>query len=132
MIEVDGGISGYGNLLPIVLLVYHSHDWWLDIRANIHVCINISLFSSYQVGRTSSLSMGNGVHAAIRGVDIVYLKLPSEDVVQEVVQLKNVYHIPSVRKNLISGSLLCHNGYKLMFESNKCVIPKYGFYWQRL
>ena len=30
MIEVDGGTSGYGNLLPIVLLVCHSPDWWVD------------------------------------------------------------------------------------------------------
>ena len=35
-------------------------------------------------------------------------------------------HVPSIRKNLISGSLLCHDGYKLVFESNKCVLSKYG------
>jgi hypothetical protein len=28
--------------------------------------------------------------------------------------------------NLISGSLLCHDGYKLVFESNKCVLSKFG------
>jgi hypothetical protein len=38
------------------------------------------------------------------------------------VQLKNVHHVPSIRKNLISGSLLCRDGHKLVFESNKCVI----------
>jgi hypothetical protein len=27
---------------------------------------------------------------------------------------------------LISGSLLCRDGYKLVFESNKCVVSKYG------
>jgi hypothetical protein len=42
------------------------------------------------------------------------------------VQLKNVHHVPSIKKNLISGSLLCRNGYKLVFESNKCVVSKYG------
>jgi hypothetical protein len=40
-------------------------------------------------------------------------------------QPKNVQHVPSIRKNLISGSLLCHDGYKLVFESNKCVLSKY-------
>ena len=35
-------------------------------------------------------------------------------------------HAPSIRKNLISGSLLCRDGYKLVFESNKCILSKYG------
>ena len=47
MVEADGGTSGYGNLLPTVLLVCHSPDWWVDTGANIHVCADISLFSSY-------------------------------------------------------------------------------------
>jgi hypothetical protein len=40
-------------------------------------------------------------------------------------QPKNVQHVPSIRKNLISDSLLCHDGYKLVFELNKCVLSKY-------
>jgi hypothetical protein len=42
------------------------------------------------------------------------------------VQLKNVHHVPSIKKNLISGSLLCRDGFKLVFESNKCVVSKFG------
>ena len=86
------------------------------------MCADISLFSSYQVGRTSSLLMGNGARAAVRGVGTVDLKLTSG----KTVQLKNVQHVPSMRKNLISGSLLCRDGYKLVFESNKCILSKYG------
>jgi hypothetical protein len=33
---------------------------------------------------------------------------------------------PSIKKNLVSGSLLCRDGYKLVFESNKCILSKYG------
>ena len=120
MIEADGGTLGYGNLLPIVLSVCHTPDWWIDTGANIHVCADISLFSSYQVGRTSSLLMGNGARAAIHGVGTVDLKLTS----RKTVQLINVHHVPSIRKNLISGSLLCRDGYKLVFESNKCILSK--------
>jgi hypothetical protein len=32
---------------------------------------------------------------------------------------------PSIKKNLVSGSLLCQDGYKLVFESNKCILSKY-------
>ena len=42
------------------------------------------------------------------------------------VHLKNVQHAPSINRNLISGSLLCRDGFKLVFESNKVVISKFG------
>ena len=122
MIEAYLGTSGYCNLLPTVLSVYRSPDWWVDIGVNIHVCADISLFSSYQVRRSSSLLMGNGERAAVCGVGTVDLKLTS----RKTVQLKDVQHVPSIRKNLISSSLLCCYGYKLMFESNNCVLSKYG------
>jgi hypothetical protein len=45
--EIAEGTSGYGNLLPSVLSVYQSSKWWANTGANIHVCADISLFSSY-------------------------------------------------------------------------------------
>jgi hypothetical protein len=74
MVEADGGTSGYGNLFPTVLSVFNSPDWWVDTGANIHVCVDKSLFSSYQVGRAGSLLMGNGAHATVLGVGTVDLK----------------------------------------------------------
>jgi len=56
--EAEGGTSGYGNSLPTVLSVCHSPEWWMDTGANIHVCANSSLFSTYQVGGTGALLMG--------------------------------------------------------------------------
>ena len=41
-------------------------------------------------------------------------------------RLKNVHHVSSINKNLVSGSRLCRDGFKLVFESNKVVISKYG------
>ena len=40
----NDGASGYGNLFT-VLLVCQSTDWWVDTRANMHVCADVSLFS---------------------------------------------------------------------------------------
>ena len=116
------GTSGYGNLLPTVLSVCYSPEWWIDTGANVHVCADISLFSSYQVGGTGSLSMGNGSHVRVLGAGTVNLKLTSG----KTVQLKNVQHVPTIKKNLVSGSLLCRDGYKLVFESNKCIMSKFG------
>jgi hypothetical protein len=114
--------SRYGNILLTVLSVCHSPEWWIDTDANIHVCADISLFSFYQVGGTRSLLMGNGSHTRVLGVGMVNLKLTSG----KTVRLKNVQHISTIKNNLVSGSLLCRDGFRLVFESNKCVLSKYG------
>ena len=79
-------------------------------------------FSSYQITGTSPVLMGNGSHAIVRGVGMVDLKFTSG----KTVRLKNVHHVPSINKNLVSGFRLCGDDFKLIFESNKVVISKYG------
>ena len=66
--------------------------------------------------------MGNGTHASVHGVGTVGLKFTSG----KIVRLKNVQHVPAINKNLVSGSCLCRDGYKLVFESNKVAVSKYG------
>jgi hypothetical protein len=116
-----GGTSGYGNL-PYVLSVFQFTTWWLDSGANVHVCFDASLFSSYQVARDSSVLIGNESHAPVRGVGTIHLKLTSG----KIVQLKNAQYVPSINKNLVSDSLLCRDGFKVVLESNKFVMSKYG------
>jgi hypothetical protein len=86
------------------------------------VCSDDSLFSSYQVARDSSVLMGNGSHASVRDIGTVDLKLTSG----KIVQLKNIQHIPSINKNLVSDSLLCRDDFKVVFELNKFVVSKCG------
>jgi hypothetical protein len=83
--------SGY-VILPTILLVCQSPNWWIDTSANVHVHSDISMFSSYQVTGTSSVSMGNGSHATVRAVGMVNLKFT----LGKTVQLKNVHHVPSI------------------------------------
>ena len=77
VIREPGGTSRYDKLLPTVLSVFCSPEWCVDTSANIHVCADVFLFSSYQVGGTSSLLMGNGTHARVLGVGTVNLKFTS-------------------------------------------------------
>jgi hypothetical protein len=42
------------------------------------------------------------------------------------VQLKNVQHVPSMNMNLVSGSLLCRNDFKVVLELNKVIVLKHG------
>ncbi|KAK1682587.1 hypothetical protein QYE76_043435 [Lolium multiflorum] len=74
------------------------------------------------VARDSSVLMGNGSHASVRGVGTVDLKFTSG----KIVQLRNVQHVPTMNKNLVSGSLLCRDGFKVVLESNKVVVSKFG------
>jgi hypothetical protein len=123
VIGVDTEMKDVGySTSPTVLSVCNSPDWWIDTGANTHVCSDVSMFSSYQVARTCSVLMGNGSRASVRGVGTVDLKFTSG----KTIQLKNVQHVPSINKNLVSGSLLCRDGFKLVFESNKVVISKCG------
>jgi hypothetical protein len=88
---------------PEILLACQSTDWWLDTGANIHVCSDLNLFSTYQVANGCSVLMGNGSRAVVQVVGRVDLKLTSE----KTLSLKNVHHVPEINRNLISGSLLC-------------------------
>jgi hypothetical protein len=119
--DVEMKDFGYG-IVPTVLLVCHSPNWWIYTGANVHVCYDISMFSSYKVTGTSSMLMGNGSHATVHGVGMVDLKFT----LGKTVGLKNLHHVPSINKNHVSGSLLCRDDYKIVFESNKLVISKFG------
>jgi hypothetical protein len=66
--------------------------------------------------------MGNGSHASVHGIGTVDLKFTSG----KIVQPKNVQHVPSMHKNLVSGTLLCRDGFKVILEYNKIVVSKSG------
>jgi hypothetical protein len=66
--------------------------------------------------------MGDSGAAMIEGFGRVDLKFTSGN----VLALNEVQLVPNIRRNLVSGSLLIQAGYKLVFESNKVVITKFG------
>jgi hypothetical protein len=66
--------------------------------------------------------MENDSHASVHGVGTVDLKLTSE----KIVQLKSVQHVSYINKNLVSGSLLYKDGFKVVLESNKFIMLKCG------
>jgi hypothetical protein len=121
VVVCEAGRSGYE---PKIFLACQSTDWWLDTGANIHVCSDLNLFSTYQVANGCSVLMGNGSRVVVQGVGRVDLKLTS----RKTLSLKNVQHIPGINRNLISGSLLCRDGFKLVFESNKFIVSKFSLF----
>jgi hypothetical protein len=68
--------------------------------------------------------MGNGSRVAVHRVGRVDLKFTSG----KTLSFKNVQHVPGINRNLISDSLLCCDGFKLVFESNKFIVSKFGLF----
>ena len=68
--------------------------------------------------------MDNSSTSKVEGQRKIILKMIS---VKELT-LNNVLHVPDICKNLVSGSLLSKNGFRLVFESDKFVLTKNGMY----
>ncbi|GJV56068.1 zinc finger, CCHC-type containing protein [Tanacetum coccineum] len=93
--------------------------------ATVHVCKDRCWFKTYEsLNDGSILHMGNESTALVHGRGCVDLRFSSG----KVVSLLNVLHVPNIRKNLVSSSVLNNCGYKQVIESNKFVLSKHGVF----
>ncbi|GKB95625.1 zinc finger, CCHC-type containing protein [Tanacetum coccineum] len=99
--------------------------WWVDSGATVHVCKDRCYFKTYEsLNDGSILHMGNESTALVHGRGCVDLKFSSG----KIVSLLIVLHVPNIRKNLVSSSVLNNYGYKQVIESNKFVLSKHGVF----
>ncbi|XP_057476852.1 uncharacterized protein LOC130764565 [Actinidia eriantha] len=109
--NISNGVNDM-NLCAVVtevnLIGSNAKEWWVDTGATRHVCSNKEMFTTYQV----------------EGQGKVVLKMTSG----KELTLNNVLHVPEIRKNLVSGSLLSKHGFKLVFVSDKFILTKDGIY----
>ncbi|GJX70819.1 zinc finger, CCHC-type containing protein [Tanacetum coccineum] len=99
--------------------------WWVDSGATVHVCKDRCWFKTYEsLNDGSILHMGNESTTLLHGRGCVDLKFSS----RKIVSLFNVLHVPNIRKNLVSSSVLNNCGYKQVIESNKFVLSKHGVF----
>ncbi|KAF5937729.1 hypothetical protein HYC85_025235 [Camellia sinensis] len=106
-------------------LVGNPKEWWVDTRATRHICADKKMFTTYnEAANGEQLFMGNSFTSIVAGQGKVILKMTSG----KELTLNNVLHVPDIRKNLVSGSLLSKNGFRLVFESDKFVLTKSGMY----
>ena len=128
--EVDD--VSYMNLSVVVSEVNfigsNTKEWWVDTRATRHVCSDKKMFSSYQsIDNGEQLFMGNSSSSKVEGQGKVVLKMTSG----KELTLNDVLHVPEIRKNLVSGSLLSKKGFKLVFVSDNFILTKMGCMWGR-
>lgn len=86
-----------------VNLMENNSDWWFDSGATVHVCNNRALFKTYEeITDGQEVQMGNHNRAKVSGKGKVELNFTSG----KKMILENVLHVPEMRKNLVSASLV--------------------------
>ncbi|KAA0036921.1 ty1-copia retrotransposon protein [Cucumis melo var. makuwa] len=104
-------------------LIENKTDWILDTGASRHFCTNRELLHDYEdTADGECVFMGNSATAGVIGKGKVILKLTSS----KTLSLSNVLYVPSLRRNLVSGSLLNRAGLKIVLEGDKVVLTKNG------
>ncbi|GKF08425.1 zinc finger, CCHC-type containing protein, partial [Tanacetum coccineum] len=99
--------------------------WWVDSGATVHVCRDRCWFKTYEsLNNGSILHMGNESTTLVHRRGCVDLRFSFG----KIVSLFNVLHVPNIRKNLFSNSILNNCGYKQGIESNKFVLFKHGVF----
>ena len=89
----------------------------LTLGTTCHVCANKELFSGY-IPSKEVVNMADHSIAAVLGIGTVIISLTSG----KTLTLKEVKHVPSISKNLVSGSLLCGAGMRMDFQGGKTVL----------
>ena len=99
--------------------------WWIDSGATKHVCYDKTWFKTYTIlDEKKKIMLGDSHTIEVVGIGEVLLKFTSG----REVTLKDVFHVPNIRKNLVSGFLLNKAGFKQVFEADQYVLSKKGMF----
>ena len=103
--------------------MHNLSEWILDSRASRHFCANKELMVDFEeVADRQCVYMGNSFTAAVKGKGNILLKFTSG----KMLSLRNVLFVPSLRRNLVSSTLLDVAGLKIVQEAGKVVIIRNG------
>ncbi|OIT19946.1 hypothetical protein A4A49_61263, partial [Nicotiana attenuata] len=99
--------------LNMVVAVVKSQDWCFDSGATVHVCYEKNMFKTYaEVKEPEKVLMGNHMTADVAGKGSVEINFTSG----QKLTLPNVHHVPDMKKNLMSASLLSKRGFKIVID----------------
>jgi hypothetical protein len=93
-------------------------DWYLDSGATHHMTHDLSVLTNTEekpIKVLGSLSTEQNV-CSVRGEVKLNENEESRDSSSSFLSLKNVIHVPHLRKNLVSVSKICNAGGKVLFE----------------
>lgn len=107
----------FAAVVSVVNMVAEKKDWVIDSGATRHICGDLKSFSKYTQVKDGEerIYMGDSRPVPVLGKGTVLLNLTSG----KILSLGNVLHVPDIRCNLISVSLLVQAGIKVNMECNK-------------
>nr|XP_009791284.1 PREDICTED: uncharacterized protein LOC104238579 [Nicotiana sylvestris]XP_016446468.1 PREDICTED: uncharacterized protein LOC107771575 [Nicotiana tabacum] len=105
-----------------VNIIVHAKEWVVHSGATRHICANREVFSSYTPleDDREEVYLGDSSTTKVLGKGKFLLKLTSG----KFLALVDVFHVPTMRANLISVSLLGRAGVKVPFEFDKIIMTK--------
>lgn len=98
----------------------HEKDWILDSTCAFHMYPNKDLFTTYETFYKCVVIVGTNVPYRVTRIGKVRLKLM--DVI--IITLSQVRHVPNLKKNLISLSILNSKDYEFFGEGGALKICK--------
>ncbi|KAK4407668.1 hypothetical protein Sango_0347800 [Sesamum angolense] len=105
-VPIDLGELNLSTVVFEANLVHNPREWWIDTGATRHICSDKEMFSTYTPINGRKLFMENSATSNIVGICNVVLKMTSGN----ELTLIDVLHVPDIRKNLVSRSLLVKSG----------------------
>ena len=106
-------------------VIANPFDWWFDSSATVHVCNNKEQYKTYDESSIEQqVRMGNHNEAKVLEKGTIEVQMSSD----KMMILTNVFHVPNIKKNLISANLLCKSDVKAVLELDKLILSKNGIF----
>ena len=108
--------------LEVNLINVEPTSWWIDSGSPLHITNSLQGFKRKRVPRSDevNLCVGNGMRVGVKAIGTLTLDLG----LGKLLVLDNVYYVPSMRRNLVSASLLVKYGCRLVIDNNGITISK--------
>jgi len=94
-----------------------SDKWLIDSGCTNHMSFDRELFKELDTCVASKVKIGNGEHIAVKGKGTVAIESMSGTKL-----IKDVLFVPNISQNLLSVGQLIQKGFKVIFESDQCLI----------
>ncbi|CAJ2638290.1 unnamed protein product [Trifolium pratense] len=120
--QVNATDEAYTAMITEINMVGVTDGWWIDTGATRHVCYERAMFKTYTSAENKKVQMGNAHTSDVAGVGEVQLNFTSG----KTLILKEVLHVPEMKKNLVSGFLLNKAGFSQTIGADLYTITKNG------
>ena len=94
-----------------------TDKWLIDSGCTNHMTFDQELFRELDTSVISKVRIGNGEYIAVKGKGTVAIESCSGTKL-----IKDVLFVPDINQNLLSVGQLLERGFRVIFESNHCLI----------